>query len=274
MICPDEKQSPHHLWTASRLIDNKPHRLKIEGHMNRRHFFAASIAASTVGTAVSRASGQSTQLESAAKPTRQEVIGGPHLDPTVVNEFVGACHNNLARVKEMLAEESPEQRRLGGLILAERELGLGDLETALGGASHMGQREIALFLLDHGARIDVFCAAMLGHRNVVSALLKAVPQTATTKGPHSYTLLYHAAISGNVDIAEDIKPLLPEKAADFNQALTSAARAGHLEMIRWLLENGVTNPNAKDGVGNTALLYAVKNNFLEVAAQLRAHGAK
>ncbi len=242
--------------------------------MNRRHFFVTGLAAGAAGTGIAACLGQSTPPEAAVKPARPEVTGGPHLDSILVNEFVGAGHNNLIRVKEMLAEESPEQRKLGGLVLAERELWLGDLETALGGASHMGNREIALFLLDHGVRIDAFSAAMLGYRDVVSALLKAVPQTATIKGPHSYTLLYHAAISGDIGIAEDIKAILPEKASDFNQALTSAARSGRLEMIRWLLENGVTNPNAKDGVGNTALVYAVKNNFPEVAAVLRDHGAK
>ena len=158
--------------------------------------------------------------------------------------------------------------------MAERELILGDLETALGGASHMGNREIALFLLDNGARIDAFCAAMLGYGDVVLALLKAVPPTATTKGPHGYTLLYHAAISGDIDIAKAIKFLLPPGAKDFNQALTSAARAGHLPMIRWLLDNGVTDMNAKDGVGNTAMKYATQNNFPDIADELRQRGTK
>jgi ankyrin repeat protein len=195
-------------------------------------------------------------------------------DAKLIDAFVGAAHGDLAKVKEMLASEPPAQKRLGGLILAERELGPGDYETALGGASHMGRRDIALFLLDSGARIDAFSAAMLGYRDVVLALLRAAPSTATTKGPHGYTLLYHAALSGDVDIAVGIKALLPANAKDFNQALVGSAAAGQLAMTRWLLENGVTDPNVKNGIGNTALTYAVQRNFAEVAEELRKHGAR
>jgi ankyrin repeat protein len=69
-------------------------------------------------------------------------------------------------------------------------------------------------------------------------------------------LVYHAAISGDIGMAQDI-----------NQALTSAARAGQLDLPRWLLDNGVTDPNTKVGVGNTALAYATQGNFPEVAAE-------
>jgi ankyrin repeat protein len=202
------------------------------------------------------------------------VVGRQHLDPAVANEFVGAAHGDLARVKEMLAQESAAQKRLGGLIMAQRELGLGDLETGLGGASHMGNREIALYLLSQGARVDAFCAAMLGHREVVLALLKAVPETATTQGPHGYTLLYHAAISGDTEMAAAIGKLLATGAKDYNQALTSAAGHGQLDMIRWLLSNGVTDVNAKDGLGNTALTNALKKNFTEIADELQKQGAR
>lgn len=238
--------------------------------MHRRVFIAHSVAAAAAMTTTSfTASGQSTRP--ATQP--REVTGASRVDQALINEFVGAGHGNLARVKEMLAEEPPAQKRLGGLVLAERELLLGDFETALGGASHMGHREIALFLLSQGARIDAFAAAMLGYRDVVRALLQANPQTATTKGPHAISLMYHAAISGNVDMAGDIKAHLPAKSPDFDKALTSAARAGHLDMVRWLLENGVSDVNAKDGTGSTALKYATQNNFSEIATTLRNKGA-
>jgi hypothetical protein len=45
-------------------------------------------------------------------------------------------------------------------------------------------------------------------------------------------------------------------------------------MTRWLLENGATDVNAKDGVGKTALFYATRDNFPEIAAELRKTGAK
>jgi hypothetical protein len=253
----------------------KATRFKKGEHMFRRHFINQGlVGAAAAGTAMIPFLNQSIQAQSANQPMPKEVPRRAQLDPKLVNEFVGAAHGDLEKVKQMLAEEPPAQKRFGGLVLAERELSLGDLETGLGGASHMGKRDIALFLLANGARIDAFCAAMLGYRDVVLALLKTVPDIATTKGPHGYSLLYHAAISGDVAIAAGIKPLLPADTKDFNKALPAAGRAGHVPMTRWLLENGVTDPNAKDGVGNTALVYATRGNFPEVADELRKHGAR
>ena len=184
----------------------------------------------------------------------------------LVSAFVGAGHNNLERVKELVVQEPH-------LVFASWDWGGGDWETALGGASHTGHREIALYLLSQGARIDAFCAAMLGERDVLTALLAANPAAATTKGPHGYTLLYHAAISGDVAIGEALKPLLPANAADYNQALSAAARDGRFEMTKWLLENGVTNPNVPDGFNKTALMFAVDKKFPEIESLLRSHGA-
>jgi ankyrin repeat protein len=184
----------------------------------------------------------------------------------VVLAFVRAGHNDLARVKELVAQDSQ-------LVLGAWDWGGGDWETALGGASHTGHREIAEYLLLQGARIDAYCAAMLGQRDVMLALLKTNPSVATTKGPHGYTLLYHAAISGEVVIAEAIKPLLTPNAKDYNQALSAAARDGRLEMTKWLLSNGVTDPNVPDGFNKTALMFAVEKKFAEIEAVLRSHGA-
>jgi ankyrin repeat protein len=183
-----------------------------------------------------------------------------------VLRFVQAGHVDLARVKAML-EEDPQ------FAIATWDWGQGDWETALGGASHVGRRDIAECLLSKGARIDSFCAAMLGEREVLAALLRANPSVATTKGPHGYSLLYHAAISGDIVIAQALKPLIEPNAKDYNQALSAAARGGHLEMTHWLLGNGVTNPNVPDGLGKTALDFATEKNYPDLAAELRNHGA-
>src|SRR5262245_6638066 len=151
--------------------------------MNRRQFIVQGVAGvGAVGAGLGAGRGQSPATRPATPPATgpAEVIGRQHLDPVLVNEFVGAGHGDLAKVKQMLADESPAQKRLGGLIVAERELGLGDLETALGGAAHTGHTDIALYLLDNGARIDAFAAAMLGYRDVVAAMLKVQSKTATT----------------------------------------------------------------------------------------------
>lgn len=60
----------------------------------------------------------------------------------------------------------------------------------------MGEREIALFLLERGARMDVFAAAMLGYVEIVRAMLDARPELREAKGPHGIPLFAHAEKGG------------------------------------------------------------------------------
>jgi hypothetical protein len=113
----------------------------------------------------------------------------PTLEAALVEEFVGNAHGNLQRVQELLAQEP-------GLVNATWDWGGGDFETALGAASHMGRRDIALFLLDHGARLDIFAAAMLGNTEIVKAALEAFPEAVNTPGPHGIPLIKHAEMGG------------------------------------------------------------------------------
>jgi hypothetical protein len=114
----------------------------------------------------------------------------PALDAKLVQEFVGNAHGDLNRVKELLAQES-------GLINATWDWGGGDFETALGAASHMGRRDIAEFLLEQGARLDIFAAAMLGQLDIVKAALTAYPDAIKTPGPHGIPLIAHAQAGGD-----------------------------------------------------------------------------
>ncbi|MCA9295066.1 MAG: hypothetical protein KC983_01090, partial [Phycisphaerales bacterium] len=68
----------------------------------------------------------------------------------------------------------------------------GDWESALGAASHMGRRDIAEFLIAHGARPDIFTHAMLGNLDVVRAIVEAQPDAHRGHGPHGITLMRHA----------------------------------------------------------------------------------
>jgi hypothetical protein len=60
----------------------------------------------------------------------------------------------------------------------------------------MGAREIAVYLLDNGARMDVFAAAMLGYVDVVRAMLDARPELREARGPHGIPLAAHAEAGG------------------------------------------------------------------------------
>lgn len=114
---------------------------------------------------------------------------GPALAPDLVKAFVGAAHGDLEKTKALL-ETTPS------LINATWDWGGGDFETALGGASHMGRREIAEFLLERGARLDLFAAAMLGKLEVVKAALTAFPGAHLVPGPHKIPLIAHARKGG------------------------------------------------------------------------------
>lgn len=114
----------------------------------------------------------------------------PALVATLVQEFVGNAHGDLNRVQELLAQEP-------ALINATWDWGGGDFETALGAASHMGRKDIACFLLDHGARLDIFAATMLGKLDIVKATLTAFPDALHTAGPHGIPLIAHAQAGGD-----------------------------------------------------------------------------
>ncbi len=113
----------------------------------------------------------------------------PPIAPELVNEFVLKAHKDLDRVKALLTQEPK-------LVNACWDWGGGDFETALGAAAHTGRREIAEFLLDNGARLDIFAAAMLGHLDVVRAAITACPQARHAPGAHGIPLLMHAKMGG------------------------------------------------------------------------------
>ncbi len=113
----------------------------------------------------------------------------PAQAPDEVREMVTVAHFDLARVRALVA-------RRPALARAAWDWGFGDWETALGAASHMGRRDIAELLLGHGARPDLFSAAMLGQLQVVQAHVAAWPGAQGIKGPHGITLLAHARAGG------------------------------------------------------------------------------
>jgi hypothetical protein len=112
-----------------------------------------------------------------------------------VQDFVIYAHSELDMVKKLLAREP-------ALLNATMDWGNGDWETGLGGASHMGRHDIVEFLLDKGARIDIFCAAMMGRLDAVKSFLTLQPKLIDAKGPHGFTLHFHAQVGGKE--AEDV----------------------------------------------------------------------
>jgi hypothetical protein len=116
-----------------------------------------------------------------------------------VQEFVRRAHADLPGTKALLAEQP-------SLLNATWDWGGGDFETGIGGAGHMGNREIAEFLIGQGARFDIFVAAMLGRIDIVKTLLTAWPGLLHSRGPHGISLLRHARAGG--DAAKEVTEYL------------------------------------------------------------------
>ena len=128
------------------------------------------------------------------------------LELTLVHEFVGKSHADLEAVKQLLSQEP-------ALINSAWDWGGGDWETGLGAAAHMGRRDIALYLLENGARLDLFAAAMLGNLEIVKTTLEAYPEAVNIPGPHGIPLLAHAQAGGNnaVQVYEYLSSLSSRK---------------------------------------------------------------
>ena len=114
----------------------------------------------------------------------------PQLDKGLVQEFVGAAHRDMDKVKSLL-EEHP------ALLNAAHDWKLGDFETGLGAASHVGFKELAQYFIENGAQANLFTAALFGRLDILKPMLDFFPQALHAKGPHGYSLLHHAERGGD-----------------------------------------------------------------------------
>ena len=121
------------------------------------------------------------------------------IDTDLVHQFVYDAHNDLDSVKKLLKKEP-------ALVNASWDWGGGDWETALGAAAHTGRKDIAEYLLQRGARIDLFAAAMLGKLEIVKAVVADDPSVIDKRGPHGISLMAHAK-SGGKEAVEVVKLL-------------------------------------------------------------------
>jgi hypothetical protein len=140
--------------------------------------------------------------------------------PDVAREMVSVAHGNVARVRELLAGRP-------ALANASWDWGYGDWESALGAASHVGNREIARLLLAAGARPSIFSAAMLGQLDTVKAFVLASPGIQKTRGPHGLTLLSHARAGGGAaaEVVQYLESLGDADPKYTNEPLGEADRA-------------------------------------------------
>lgn len=180
----------------------------MHSHVSRR-LFATAAGSLAIGTLASPALATLVTRDDPPEPSAEPVAGPveaaferdyqpPSFKPSwkreqinrqLAQDFVIFAHSDLEMVQSLLEREP-------GLLNAAVDWGGGDWETALGGASHMGRRDIVDYLLSKGARLDLFCATMLGQTEAVRGYLTLQPSLIDAKGPHGFSLHFHAQVGG------------------------------------------------------------------------------
>lgn len=112
------------------------------------------------------------------------------LNRTLVQDFVIFADSDLDMVKKLL-EKEPK------LLNASMDWGNGDWETALGGASHMGKRDVAEFLSAKELASIFSALLMMGQLEAVKSFLTLQPNLIDAKGPHGFSLHWHAQVGGD-----------------------------------------------------------------------------
>lgn len=154
--------------------------------------------------------------------------GFPQQEPELVRQVVQAAHFDLATVRELVSDRP-------ALAKASWDWGFGDWETGLGAASHVGRRDIAEYLMAHGARPNIFTLAMLGKLDPVRGMVEAIPGIQAAPGPHGLTLLHHARAGGTE--AEAVLAYLQEAGSanltPMDLPISAGERAGYLGTYRF-----------------------------------------
>ena len=178
---------------------------------SRRHFFG-NTAIGIFGTLPFLQDFNYTQSFS----NQTEVSSSyPTTKPEDHRKVVGAAHTQLEVVKELVTAR-PE------LAKSTYDWGFGDVESALGAAAHMGRKDIAEFLIEYGARPDIFTLAMLGKTDAVKSIIESMPAITKIRGPHGFTLMHHAQIRLKRNNVEGQEKETQEKLVEYLETLKDA----------------------------------------------------
>lgn len=180
---------------------------------------------------------------------------------TETPEIVLKAHFDLEALKRLLDEDPAGVDAQGP-----------DGETPLQAASHMGRKDIAEYLLSRGARLDPYGAALLGKQAELAAFLREDAELVRRPGVHNaFPVLFMAMKGGHVDLSrwliEQGAPV-PEKTS----LVHAAAGSGKPELVGMLLERGV-RVNVGGFKGLTPLHIAARAGDPETVRRLLDAGA-
>jgi ankyrin repeat protein len=157
--------------------------------------------------------------------------------------------------------------------------------TTLVAAAHAGNVELCQTLIDKGADVNLssdtgwnalFTAVDNGNLAVTRFLISKGARVDAVQND-GWSLFHMAAANGNVPMLEFLLEQLPEgleyKTHAKRTLLHQAAKSGHLELTRYLVDKGL-DIHAKDDKNRTPLAFAEEGGHTEVANLLRGRGAK
>lgn len=151
-----------------------------------------------------------------------------------------------------------------------------NLRKPLFWAASGGHESICYLLLDHEDANGTYsntadnqaafnAAAENGSLGIMRMIWKKREVRLNTKNQYDETALQSAARKGHGEILKFLidEGALVEDHLQGDQALIGAASAGHLEVVKILCCEGKVSPDARDGQGRTALYYAAESKDAE-----------
>lgn len=185
------------------------------------------------------------------------------------SEVTSNSHNNLARVRELVATD----KRLIFSISADAEL-------AIEASAHLGNQDLMRFHLDHGAPLSLPTAVACNDHESIRFWLARDANLVHERGAHDFPLMFFVVFGGgSVATAELLKSL----GVDLDQesvgttALHWCVARQQRELATWLLENGA-NPESvgyrSNRAGETPLQAAIARGNDAMAKVLRNAGAR